>query len=71
VSGDWGYERVIAGLAAAPVAGLAAADQEIYAPHAGIWHNDDLLEQAVQDNLEMLQALDRPSIRAGREARPA
>jgi hypothetical protein len=26
VSGDWGYERAIAGLAAAPVARLAAAD---------------------------------------------
>ena len=28
--------------------------REIYAPDAVIWHNDDLLEQPVEDNLKTL-----------------
>jgi len=33
--------------------------REIYAPDAVIWHNDDLLEQSVNDNLKVLQGLHR------------
>ena len=33
--------------------------QEIYAPDAVIWHNDDLLEQPVEDNLKTLRGLHR------------
>ncbi len=33
--------------------------REIYAPDALIWHNDDLLEQSVEDNLKVLQGLHR------------
>ena len=33
--------------------------REIYAPDAVIWHNDDLLEQSVEDNLKVLQGLHR------------
>jgi ketosteroid isomerase-like protein len=31
----------------------------IYAPEAVIWHNDDLVEQPVQENLKVLQGLHR------------
>jgi uncharacterized protein len=31
----------------------------IYAPDALIWHNDDLIEQSVEDNLKVLQGLHR------------
>ena len=44
-------------------AALEAGDigtlREIYAPDALIWHNDDLLEQSVEDNLKVLQGLHR------------
>ena len=44
-------------------AALEAGDidtlREIYAPDAVIWHNDDLIEQSVADNLKMLQGLHR------------
>ena len=33
--------------------------REIYAPDAVIWHNDDLLEQSVEENLKVLQGLHR------------
>jgi ketosteroid isomerase-like protein len=33
--------------------------REIYAPDAVIWHNDDLLEQPVEENLKVLQGLHR------------
>jgi ketosteroid isomerase-like protein len=33
--------------------------REIYAPDAVIWHNDDLIEQPVEDNLKVLQGLHR------------
>lgn len=42
---------------------LEAGDIEtvraIYAPDALIWHNDDLLEQSVEDNLKVLAGLHR------------
>jgi uncharacterized protein len=31
----------------------------MYAPDAVIWHNDDLIEQTVEDNLKVLKALHR------------
>ena len=44
-------------------AALEAGDidtlREIYAPDAVIWHNDDLIQQAVEDNLKVLQGLHR------------
>ena len=33
--------------------------REIYAPDAVIWHNDDLIEQPVDENLRVLRALHR------------
>ena len=33
--------------------------QEIYAPDAVIWHNDDLIEQPVSENLKTLRGLHR------------
>jgi len=33
--------------------------REIYAPDAVIWHNDDLIEQPVEENLKVLQSLHR------------
>jgi ketosteroid isomerase-like protein len=42
-------------------AALEAGDigtlREIYSPDAVIWHNDDLIEQPVDDNLKVLQGL--------------
>jgi uncharacterized protein len=44
-------------------AALEAGDIEtvrsIYSPDASIWHNDDLLEQPVEDNLRVLAGLHR------------
>ena len=44
-------------------AALEAGDidtlREIYAPDALIWHNDDLIEQSVADNLRVLAGLHR------------
>jgi len=44
-------------------AALEAGDIEtvraIYAPDALIWHNDDLLDQSVEDNLKVLAGLHR------------
>ncbi len=72
--GDWGYEKTIAALAgkvlpmseelvvrffAALEAGDIAALREIYAPDAVIWHNDDLIEQPVEENLKVLAGLHR------------
>ena len=59
-------------------AAIEAADlgtlREIYAPDAVIWHNDDLLEQSVDDNLKVLQGLHwglvRPPLRRHSGARP-
>jgi ketosteroid isomerase-like protein len=33
--------------------------REIYAPDAVIWHNDDLIEQPVEENLRVLRGLHR------------
>ena len=33
--------------------------REIYSPDAVVWHNDDLVEQSVEDNLKVLQGLHR------------
>jgi uncharacterized protein len=44
---------------AALEAGDIATLREIYAPDAVVWHNDDLLEQSVDDNLKVLQGLHR------------
>jgi uncharacterized protein len=33
--------------------------REIYAPDAVIWHNDDLLEQPVEENLKVLGSMHR------------
>jgi uncharacterized protein len=33
--------------------------RDIYAPDAVIWHNDDLIEQPVEENLKVLQGLHR------------
>ncbi len=40
-------------------AGDIEALRDIYAPDAVIWHNDDLLEQSVEDNLKVLAGLHR------------
>jgi len=40
-------------------AGDIEAVRAIYAPDALIWHNDDLIEQSVEDNLKVLAALHR------------
>jgi uncharacterized protein len=44
-------------------AALEAGDidtlRQIYAPDAVIWHNDDLIEQSVADNLRVLAGLHR------------
>jgi len=42
---------------AALEAGDIDAVRAIYAPDALIWHNDDLVEQPVEDNLKVLAAL--------------
>lgn len=44
---------------AALEAGDIATLREIYAPDAVIWHNDDLVEQPVAENLRVLQGLHR------------
>jgi uncharacterized protein len=40
-------------------AGDIDAVRAIYAPDALIWHNDDLIEQPVEDNLKVLAGLHR------------
>jgi ketosteroid isomerase-like protein len=52
-------EEVIVRFFAALEAGDIATVREIYAPDAVIWHNDDLIEQSVPDNLKVLQGLHR------------
>lgn len=42
-------------LFAAIIAGNVEAVRDIYAPDAVIWHNNDGLEQSVDDNLRVLQ----------------
>ncbi len=52
-------EEVVVRFFAALEAGDIGTLREIYAPDALIWHNDDLLEQSVEDNLTVLQGLHR------------
>ncbi len=52
-------EDVVAAFFAALEAGDIETLREIYAPDAVIWHNDDLIEQPVEDNLKVLRGLHR------------
>ena len=52
-------EELVVRFFAAIEAGDLGTLREIYAPDALIWHNDDLLEQSVEDNLKVLQGLHR------------
>ena len=52
-------EELVVRFFAALEAGDIATLREIYAPDAVIWHNDDLIEQPVEDNLRVLQGLHR------------
>ena len=52
-------EELVIRFFAAIEAGDLGTLREIYAPDALIWHNDDLLEQSVDDNLKVLQGLHR------------
>ena len=52
-------EELVIRFFAALEAGDLGTLREIYAPDAVIWHNDDLLEQPVEDNLKVLQGLHR------------
>jgi ketosteroid isomerase-like protein len=52
-------EELVVRFFAAIEAGDIAAVREIYAPDALIWHNDDLIEQPVEENLKVLQGLHR------------
>ena len=50
-------EELVVRFFAALEAGDIATLREIYAPDAVIWHNDDLIEQPVEENLRVLQGL--------------
>ena len=52
-------EDIVVRFFAALEAGDIGTLREIYAPDAVIWHNDDLIEQPVEDNLKVLQGLHR------------
>ena len=52
-------EELVVRFFAAIEAGDIAAVREIYAPDALIWHNDDLIEQPVEENLKVLAGLHR------------
>ena len=52
-------EDVVVRFFAALEAGDIATLREIYAPDAVIWHNDDLVEQPVDENLKVLRGLHR------------
>ena len=52
-------EELVVRFFAALEAGDIAALREIYATDAVIWHNDDLIEQSVEDNLRVLAGLHR------------
>ena len=52
-------EELVVRFFAALEAGDIDTVREIYAPDAVIWHNDDLIEQPVEDNLKVLQGLHR------------
>jgi uncharacterized protein len=59
MSDDTGMKDTVIRFFAALEAGDIATLRAIYAPDAVIWHNDDLLEQPVEDNLKVLQGLHR------------
>ena len=52
-------EELIVSFFAALEAGDIDTLREIYTPDAVIWHNDDLIEQPVEENLKVLQGLHR------------
>jgi ketosteroid isomerase-like protein len=52
-------ERLVERFFAAVEAGDLDTIEAIYAPDALIWHNDDLSEQPVRDNLKVLGGLHR------------
>jgi len=52
-------EELVVRFFAALEGGDIATLREIYAPDAVIWHNDDLIEQPVEENLKVLQGLHR------------
>ncbi|HEU5417749.1 MAG TPA: nuclear transport factor 2 family protein [Streptosporangiaceae bacterium] len=52
-------EELVLRFFAALEAGDIDTVRDIYAPDAVIWHNDDLIEQQVEDNLKVLQGLHR------------
>jgi uncharacterized protein len=52
-------EELVAAFFTALEAGDIDAVRAIYAPDALIWHNDDLIEQPVEDNLKILAGLPR------------
>jgi uncharacterized protein len=52
-------EELVVRFFAALEAGDIDAVRAIYAPDAQIWHNDDLLDQSVEDNLKVLAGLHR------------
>jgi ketosteroid isomerase-like protein len=52
-------EELVVRFFAALEGGDIAALREIYAADAVIWHNDDLVEQPVEENLKVLQGLHR------------
>jgi len=52
-------EELVVRFFAALEAGDIETLREIYAPDAVVWHNDDLIEQSVDDNLKVLQGLHR------------
>jgi ketosteroid isomerase-like protein len=53
------HEEIVVRFFAALEAGDIAGLREIYAPDAVIWHNDDLIEQPVEENLRVLAGLHR------------
>ncbi|MDL4773157.1 nuclear transport factor 2 family protein [Actinomadura xylanilytica] len=53
------HEQIVDRFFAAIEAGAIDTVQDIYAPDAVIWHNDDLVEQTVEDNLKVLAGLHR------------
>ena len=52
-------EELVARFFTALEAGDIDTVRAIYAPEALIWHNDDLVDQSVADNLKVLAALHR------------
>jgi ketosteroid isomerase-like protein len=52
-------EELVVRFFAALEAGDIETLREIYAPDAVIWHNDDLVEQPVEENLKVLAGLHR------------